>query len=206
MSTVFCCCVQCECRNETDDDGSYYRTQCAIRAVPSDVPSGTQQVHLDNNSITSIEAGAFSHLLNCTYLSLSQNLLTKINQQMFFGLTSVRRLLLDNNKIFYIAPGTFTILPSLVHVQLANNSLTLLPADVFGVTNTSHPTDLRLSMGGNPLVCNHRFTWMKKGEDEGWLTLDFESLPECTNYREANWRGITSEHLKIGFYDNISIN
>ena len=85
-------------------------------------------------------------------------------------------------------------------VNLADYDLTLLQAHVFRVTASTHPAELGLSLGGNPLICNHRFEWVKKGEEDGWLSLDAQSLPQCTNYKEANWRGITSEHLQIGYY------
>ena len=117
---------------------------------------------------------------------------------MFSGLTSVKHLFLDGNQIFNIESGAFSSLPSLVDVNLADNDLTLLPADAFGVTGGL--AELRLSLGGNPLICNYRFEWVKKGEEEGWLSLDAQSLPQCTNYEYANWRRITSEHLRLGYY------
>ena len=186
----------CECHNETSSDGRYYRTQCGLTAVPPDIPYTASEIHLNNNNISTITPKAFCHFTHCTLLSLSHNHLTKISKQMFTGLTSVKHLFLDGNQIFNIESGAFSSLQSLVDVRLDDNNLVLLPADTFG----THPVELRLSLGGNPLICNYRFEWVKKGEEDGWLTLDEQSLPQCTNYPDANWRGITSKHLKIGYY------
>ena len=194
------CHVHCECRYETSSDGSYYRTQCGLTDVPPDIPPTVTEIHLNNNSISTIQPNAFSHLTKCAFLSLSQNHLTKINQQMFSALTSVKHLFLEGNQIFHIESGAFSSLPSLVDVKLADNNLILLPAEAFGVTASTHPVELRLSLGGNPLICNYRFEWVKKGEEDGWLSLDEQSLPQCTNYEYANWRGITSDHLRLGYY------
>ena len=194
---MLACHAHCECRDETSSDGSYDRTQCGLTDVPPDIPPTDNEIHLDKNSISTIQPNAFSHLTKCTLLSLSQNHLTNINQQMFSGVTSVKHLFLDGNQIFNIESGAFSSQPNLVDVKLADNDLTVLPADAFGAT---HPVELRLSLGGNPLICNYRFEWVKKGEEDGWLSLDVQSLPQCTNYEHANWRGITSEHLRLGYY------
>ena len=197
---MLACHAHCECRDKTSSDGSYYRTQCGLTDVPPDIPPTVTEIHLNNNSISTIQPNAFFHITKCTLLSLSQNHLTKISQQMFSGLASLESLFLDWNQIFNIDSGTFSSLPSLMDVNLADNDLTLLPAYVFGVNASTHPTELDLSLGGNPLICNYRFEWVKKAEEDGWLSLDQQSLPQCTNYEDANWRGITSEHLRLGYY------
>ena len=116
VSTCLLGCVQCECRNDSGDDGHYVRIQCELVTIPSDIPSTVAEISLNKNNIKTIPDDTFSQFKKCSLLSLSENLLTKITQQMFSGLTSVTYLFLDNNQIFHIAPGTFTTLPSLVHV------------------------------------------------------------------------------------------
>ena len=102
--------VNCKCQSWEEGD-KYYRIDCRLSAIPSDMPSSVTEVHLDRNTITTIPPSANSQLKNCVLLSLSQNHLTKISQQMFSGLASVERLFLDGNHIFYIEAGPF--LPSL---------------------------------------------------------------------------------------------
>ena len=192
--------VNCKCQSWEKRD-KYYRIDCGLRDIPPGIPSTATQVHLNKNTITTIPPNAISQLKNCVLLSLSQNQLTNITQHMFSGLTSLESLLLDLNKIFYIEGGAFSYLSKLVDVRLANNNLTLLPSDVFGVIDSTHQKPLKLSLGGNPLMCNWRFKWVKKAEEEGWLTLDIQSLPECTNYQDVHWNRITLKHLEIGYYE-----
>ena len=189
--------VNCEGQSREEGD-KYYRIDCRLSEIPSDMPSSVTEVHLDRNTITTIPPSATSKLKNCVLLSLSQNHLTKISQQMFSGLASLERLFLDGNNIFYIQPGAFSSLSNLIDVRLANNNLTLLPSDVFAST---HPKPLTLSLGENPLMCNWRLKWVKKAEGEGWLTLDSQSLPECTNYQDVHWKRITLKHLETGYYE-----
>ena len=189
--------VNCKCQSREEGD-KYYRIDCGLSAIPSDMPSAVTEVHLNRNSITTIPPSANSQLKNCVLLSLSQNHLTKISQQMFSGLASLESLFLDENQIFYIEAGAFSSLSKLTDVRLANNNLTLLPSDVFGITASTHPKHLELFLSGNPLVCNWRFVWVKKAEEAGWLTLVIQSLPECTNYKNVHWRRITLKHLEIG--------
>ena len=189
--------VNCECQS-WEEGGKYNRIDCRLSAIPSDMPSSVTEVHLDRNTITTIPPSANSQLKNCVLLSLSQNHLTKISQQMFSDLASLESLFLDGNKIFYIEDGAFSSLSKLTDVRLANNNLTLLPSDVFAST---HPKHLKLSLGENPLMCNWRFMWVKKAEEEGWLTLDIQSLPECTNYQDVHWKRITLKHLETGYYE-----
>ena len=164
--------VNCECQSREEGD-KYYRIDCRRSAIPSDMPSTVIEVHLNKNTITTISSHATSKLKNCVLLSLSQNHLTKISQQMFSGLVSLESLFLDGNKIFYIEDGAFSSLSKLTNVRLANNNLTLLPSDVFAST---HPKQhLKLSLGENPLMCNWRLMWVKKAEEEGWLTLESQS-------------------------------
>ena len=201
---MLACHVHCECRHETNSDGSYYRTQCGLTEVPPDIPPTVNEIHLNNNSISTIQPKAFSHLANCILLSLGQNHLTKISQQMFSGLTSVKYLFLDGNQIFYIQPGAFSSLPNLLDVSLAHNDLTLFTFNVFCVHESAcqHPSELHLTLVGNPLVCNWRLVWVKRAAQEGWLTLynilNTYTLVECTNFPNTNWNIITMSNMEKG--------
>ena len=61
-----------------------------------------------------------------------------------------------------------------LQVWLYNNLLTTLPSSVF--PNLPRPLDLTL--GGNPLQCDRRLCWVKRGETEGWVRwIQFEDRP-----------------------------
>ena len=51
-------------------DGEYWRTYSGLTEVPGDIPGEARKVFLFNNPITAVSPGAFSHLCQCTYLSL----------------------------------------------------------------------------------------------------------------------------------------
>ena len=58
----------------------------------------------------------------------------------------------------------------------------------------SHSTTgyLHLSLDGNPLHCDERMTWIKIGQEEGWIEFDDSySPPECENYPGVPWNNIT---------------
>ena len=203
------CRAHCECRNETSSHGYYYRTQCGLTDVPPDIPSTVTELYLHSNNISTIQPNAFSHLTSCTLLSLSHNHLTKISKQMFSGLTSVKHLFLEGNQIFYIQPGSFSSLPNLSDVRLANNDLTLFPFDVFCVNESAcqHPSELALTLVGNPLVCNWRLAWVKQAAQEGWLTLynnlNTNTLVECTNFPNTNWKAVTLRNMEKGMENRV---
>ena len=204
LLVMLACQAHCECRNETSSNGSYNRTQCGLTDVPQDIPPTVTEIHLDNNSISTIPPNVFSHLTKCTLLSLSHNHLTKISQQMFSGLTSVKYLFLDGNQIFYIQPGAFSSIPNLSDVRLAHNDLTLFPFDVFcvNVSACHHPSELRLTLVGNPLFCNWRLAWVKQAAQVGRLTLynnpNTNTLVECPNFPNTNWNIITVSNMEKG--------
>ena len=195
--------VYCQCHNETNDSGHFYRTHCGLQEVPHNIPKIVTHVFLSNNNITIIKPNAFSKLNKCTFLALSKNHLSKITQQMFSGLASVEILFLDNNQIFYIEYEAFSTLSRLVDVRLDSNNLTLIPAEVFGVKQSHHPIALNLSLDANALVCNWKIGWVKKAEKEAWLNLyntagNLSTMVNCSNYPNTNWNLIPLSSLEEG--------
>ena len=138
---------------------------CGLTEVPTNNSAEANEVALSHNKITSIKAGAFSHLTNCTDLMLSFNKLSRIKRDMFQGLKSLKRLRLSHNKIFHIQHGSFARL-HLTHLYLPSNRITKLEQ---GDVCKSH--HLTLFLGDNPLQCDWRICWVKHGEQDGWIDV-----------------------------------
>ncbi len=92
--------------------------------VPRDIPKEASAVDLRGNNIQLLDAGNFSHLAQCTKLSLIRNIISAIHIKAFEGMKSLRMLLLQLNKISHIEPQTFLGLASLKSLNLFSNKLT----------------------------------------------------------------------------------
>ena len=66
-----------------------------LAEVPTNIPSDVTWAELDGNKITTLNIGAFSSLGNCTMISVSENLVSEIEEGAFMGLAQ----LVDGPKI-----------------------------------------------------------------------------------------------------------
>ena len=123
--------IKCKCIHETYPCLGYFRSHCELTDIPTNIPSSVTTIVLLNNSIAELPSGAFSYLANCTYLSLDRNKLTALNNAMFTGLKSLKRLGLWNNEISFIEAFTFMNLTSLLRLNLDGNDLTLVKKEMF---------------------------------------------------------------------------
>ena len=73
------------CRDEYTDDRDFYRTESALTQVPDDIPDDAKEVYLSNNAISTLSAGAFSGLSQCTDLDLTDNSISTIDEGAFTG-------------------------------------------------------------------------------------------------------------------------
>ena len=92
---------------QRSEDYKYDKTHCGLTQVPTDIPLKTKRVLLFINNINEIPYGAFSHLTQCTFLSLQNNKLTHLASGMFDGLQALQVLVLSSNYIADIKTGTF---------------------------------------------------------------------------------------------------
>ncbi|KAJ8682467.1 hypothetical protein QAD02_018259 [Eretmocerus hayati] len=97
-----------------------------------------ERLYLTNNSISSIEDGAFRAMGRVlTYLELSANLLSEVTRGTFAELGELEELYLRDNGLRSLEPGAFAALRRLRLLDLANNRLGLLRAGVFGGNEAS---------------------------------------------------------------------
>ncbi len=109
----------------------FYRTHWNLSNVPSDIPAEARQVYLERNYITSIPAGVFSQLGQCTCLRIAANHISIIDKEAFRGLYSLRTLNLNENNISVIYPGTFSQLKSLDTLSVGSNFISVVKAGMF---------------------------------------------------------------------------
>ena len=180
-------CVVCDCDSDYTADHIFTMKYCGLTEVPTNISAETKQVGLSHNKIADIKAGAFSHLKNCTVLMLSYNKLSRIRRDMFRGLKSLRDFRLSHNKIAQIQHGSFAGL-HLTHLYLLSNQITKLEQ-----SDAYKSRHLTLFLGENPLQCDWRICWIKKGEQDGWITLSKgeNSKPHCANSQDIPWDSIT---------------
>ena len=118
------------CRDEYTEY-EYYKSDCALTQVPTDIPASIDEVYLDRNAISNIAVGAFSNLGSCTKLGLQVNKLTRLGPGMFDGLGSLKEFRLHNNFISDIESGSFRSLERCTRLWLYNNKLTQIRVGMF---------------------------------------------------------------------------
>ena len=76
------------CRDEYTEDGDFYRTESGLKHVPDGIPDDAKEVYLSDNAISTLSAGAFLGLFQCTDLDLTANSISKIEEGAFKGTNS----------------------------------------------------------------------------------------------------------------------
>ena len=138
-------------------------------------------LHMNYNNISYIELETFTSL-NQTLktLWLDTNSLTDVTG-LFTSLTNIEKIDLDLNALTDIKPDTFYGLDKLKEVWFYTNKLTTLRSDTF----TGLPRPMDITLGDNPLQCDKRLCWIKRGEREGWIRwikyMDRPLEPQCSN-------------------------
>jgi Leucine-rich repeat (LRR) protein len=101
-------------------------------------------IDLSSKKISSISANTFSNLINLTEsLILTNNKLTYIDSNTFYGLSSLNSLYLDKNQIRSLSPNAFNGLSKLCLLDLGNNPLnSLTDSSIFDGLNALY--DLKL--------------------------------------------------------------
>ena len=193
---------QVSCLSNTRSEFIYEITSMNINRVPRNIPSNVTKVILHMNHINFIRAGTFSDLRHCIELDLEGNALVEVRSEMWIGLIRDEILILSYNQIEHIEQYGFSHLPQLSELDLRNNKLTSLPADIFNPVHYpdsgGHPPRLDIGLHFNPLQCDSRLCWLKKGQKEGWITwwsfnTNISLKPQCFNKPGIDWDDITLE-------------
>ncbi|CAB1417660.1 unnamed protein product [Pleuronectes platessa] len=114
-----------------------------------------KKINLSNNKISDIEDGAFDGASSAVELHLTANHLESVRGSMFRGMEGLRMLMLRNNKISCIHNGSFTGLPNVRLLSLYDNQLrSILPGAFDTLPNLS-----TLNLLANPFTCDCRLSW-----------------------------------------------
>ncbi|XP_041819743.1 slit homolog 1b [Chelmon rostratus] len=117
--------------------------------------SQLKKINLSNNKISEIEDGAFEGASSAVELHLTANHLESVRGSMFRGMEGLRMLMLRNNKISCIHNGSFTGLTNVRLLSLYDNQLsTILPGAFDTLPNLS-----TLNLLANPFNCDCRLSW-----------------------------------------------
>ena len=147
-------------------------------------------LNIAENGVHTISERCFRNLGHLEELYLTANNLATVNGNMWLGLNSLTHLDLQfTPQMLNIPPGGLSNLPKLDLLHLHNNGLKTLTKDIFAINDypesNGHPPILRLTLRANPLVCDTKLCWLKKGEEAGWLTFrtyyGISYGPNCAN-------------------------
>ncbi|XP_074484256.1 slit homolog 1 protein-like, partial [Sebastes fasciatus] len=114
-----------------------------------------KKINLSNNKISEIEDGAFEGASSVVELHLTANHLESVRGSMLKGMEGLRMLMLRNNKISCIHNGSFTGLSNVRLLSLYDNQLSsILPGAFDTLPNLS-----TLNLLANPFNCDCRLSW-----------------------------------------------
>ena len=169
----------------------FCREYSELSRVPRDIPRDTIHISLDHNIISDVTGSPFANNTKCIILSLDFNSLVEVRASYWVGLWELRLLSLEKNRIQHIQRSTFSILPKLEGLYLKENKLPTLSANIF--EPRPHPSELEMTLQGNPLEFDSRLCWLQGGMQDGWITwVDLDGLDSllCSTTEAPN-NGIT---------------
>ncbi|XP_028321571.1 tsukushi isoform X2 [Gouania willdenowi] len=121
-----------------------------LSSVPSLAGLPLRYLNLDGNPIKELKEGAFAHLKDLVYLSISGlKELQQIWPSSFKGLQTLQVLDLSNNpNLKTLTPAVFSGLESLLELNLTSSGITSLPTDML-----AHLPSIRSIMLGRNIHC-----------------------------------------------------
>ncbi|XP_040839177.1 slit homolog 3 protein isoform X1 [Ochotona curzoniae] len=169
------CPSACTCSNNIVDCRAKGLTE-----IPANLPEGVVEIRLEQNSIRSIPAGAFSPYKKLKRIDISKNQISDIAADAFQGLKSLTSLVLYGNKITEIAKGLFDGLVSLQLLLLNANKINCLRVSTFQDLQNLNLLSLydnklqtiskglfaplqsiqTLHLAQNPFVCDCHLKWL----------------------------------------------
>ncbi|EPY73543.1 slit 3 protein-like protein [Camelus ferus] len=169
------CPSACTCSNNIVDCRGKGLTE-----IPANLPEGIVEIRLEQNSIKSIPAGAFTQYKKLKRIDISKNQISDIAPDAFQGLKSLTSLVLYGNKITEIAKGLFDGLASLQLLLLNANKINCLRVNTFQDLQNLNLLSLydnklqtiskglfaplqaiqTLHLAQNPFVCDCHLKWL----------------------------------------------
>ncbi|KAM9792195.1 LOW QUALITY PROTEIN: slit homolog 1 protein-like [Neosynchiropus ocellatus] len=114
-----------------------------------------KKINLSNNKISEIEDGAFDGASSAVELHLTANHLEAVRGSMFRGAEGLRMLMLRNNRIGCVHNSSFTGLTNVRLLSLYDNQLTTILPGAFDAL----PHLSTLNLLANPFACDCRLSW-----------------------------------------------
>ncbi|XDB61699.1 hypothetical protein AB1E18_015057 [Capra hircus] len=160
------CPSACTCSNNIVDCRGKGLTE-----IPANLPEGIVEIRLEQNSIKSIPAGAFTQYKKLKRIDISKNQISDIAPDAFQGLKSLTSLphrdegvsglssvcsLLNANKINCLRVNTFQDLQSLSLLSLYDNKLQTISKGLFAPLQAIQT----LHLAQNPFVCDCHLRWL----------------------------------------------
>ncbi|XP_060059090.1 leucine-rich repeat and transmembrane domain-containing protein 1 [Erinaceus europaeus] len=134
-SVIFLLQGACGCPEKCRCHSPSHSVDCRLQgleAIPSDLPSRTLTLHLQDNLIHQLPAYAFQSMLQLTVLNLYNNSLSQLTPEVFHGLQHLQVLNLSQNSLHSLESSLFHSLPQLKELDLSSNSISHLPASLGG--------------------------------------------------------------------------
>ncbi|CAH1983861.1 unnamed protein product [Acanthoscelides obtectus] len=154
------------------------------------IPSGNflyqerlQELHLYNNTLSSINTTTFQGLKSLTVLNLRKNYLDELPKRLFSTLTKIEELDLGENSISRIDPLAFDGLRNLRVLYLDDNNLSMVPTPTFSVIGSL--AELHVGHNGFTILPDDSFKGLSK-----LTVLDIRSAG-LSNISLNAFRGLT---------------
>uniref|UniRef100_UPI001EAEDCB2 slit homolog 2 protein-like n=1 Tax=Oncorhynchus gorbuscha TaxID=8017 RepID=UPI001EAEDCB2 len=123
-----------------------------------------KKINLSNNRISDIEEGTFEGATGVNELILTSNRLENIQQGMLQGLNGLRTLMLRSNRIRCVSNSSFVGLSSVRLLSLYDNLITSMTQGAFDTLHAVHTEpagqSLHLNLLANPFNCNCHLAWL----------------------------------------------
>ena len=112
-------------------DIAFYGSSDSLNSVPADISRDATMVSLETNQITKIKSRDFQNLTYCVELYLQYNSISEIDEDAFFGLSSLQKLYLDSNLLTVLKANMFLHLTALIELDLSNNDISWIMNGAF---------------------------------------------------------------------------
>ena len=150
-------------------------------------------LQLAGNSMTSLPDGVFRSQNKLERMDLGDNPLQEIGANTLMGLKSMTDLRLSGSALQTIDPKAFIQTSSLIVLQLDIIQINNFQTIIYNKNSYSKPQQPPKIVveGSNTILCHENMCWLKKKENEGFMTY-FEYngsivTPQCSNIPHLNW-------------------